>query len=80
MTNRNPGRGRGGNGAFASVGAEAVAAVAEATAGPVRVLRLGRRMSPIPSAPALEALALPGLDRLCAELEGLLGLGADAPG
>ncbi len=66
--------------AFASVGAEAVAAVAEATAGPVRVLRLGRRMSPIPSAPALEALALPGLDRLCAELEGLLGLTADAPG
>ncbi len=66
--------------AFASVGAEAVAAVAEHASRPVRVLRLGRRMSPIPSAPALEALALPGLERLCAELVGLLGLEADASG
>jgi 2-oxoisovalerate dehydrogenase E1 component len=63
---------------FASVGSEAIAAVMEQAEAPVSVLRLGKRRAPIPSAPALEALALPTVDQLCAELVRHLGYESNA--
>ena len=58
----------------ASTGAEIVAGVLERLGTGFRVLRLGKRPVPIPSVPALERETLPGLERLCAEIETLLGL------
>jgi 2-oxoisovalerate dehydrogenase E1 component len=59
--------------AFASVGAEIVAATVERAGAGFRALRLGKRPVAIPSVPALEARTLPGADRLCQELAALLG-------
>jgi 2-oxoisovalerate dehydrogenase E1 component len=58
----------------ASTGAEVVARVVEKLGTAFRVLRMGKRNVPIPSAPLLERETLPGLARLCREVETLLGL------
>ncbi len=55
-------------GGFASFGAETIAQLSEAGAGPFLVARVSGKPTPIPSAPALEAAALPGIDDVCAAI------------
>lgn len=57
--------------AFASVGAEVLARLAEHSLRPLRAGRIGARPVPVPAAPALEELALPGIARICAELRAM---------
>jgi pyruvate/2-oxoglutarate/acetoin dehydrogenase E1 component len=59
---------------YASAGAEIIAGLHERIGGAFRVLRLGKLPAPIPSAPALEKLALPNVNQLCHRLEALLEL------
>lgn len=52
---------------YAAVGSEILARIAERSSG-IAALRIGARPMPIPSTPALEELALPGISRICDEL------------
>ena len=56
---------------FGSFGAETIAQVSERSGRPVRVGRVSGRPAPVPSAPALEAAALPSVDEVCAAIERL---------
>lgn len=56
----------------AGVGAEIAAGVLEAGHGACRVRRIGGAPVPVPSAPALEAMALPGVEQVAAALRALL--------
>jgi 2-oxoisovalerate dehydrogenase E1 component len=62
-------------GRFASVGAELIAQLNEAAVTPFRSARLGGKAAPIPSAPSLEAQALPSVDEICAAVSQLMGRG-----
>jgi 2-oxoisovalerate dehydrogenase E1 component len=56
---------------FGGLGAEIVAAVLETTTKPISTVRIGSRPVPIPSVPALEREALPGIDTICSQLRSL---------
>ena len=53
---------------FGSVGAEAVAQLSELIGTTFAVSRVGGKPTPIPSAPSLEAAALPSIDEVCAAI------------
>jgi 2-oxoisovalerate dehydrogenase E1 component len=56
---------------FGGVGAEIATQVTEALGPIARIVRVGGRPVPIPSAPALEAVALPSLESICGALQSL---------
>jgi 2-oxoisovalerate dehydrogenase E1 component len=53
---------------FGSLGAEIAARIAERTKDKIRVSRISGEPVPVPSVPELEAVALPGVARICREL------------
>ncbi|HEY0758384.1 MAG TPA: thiamine pyrophosphate-dependent enzyme [Acidisarcina sp.] len=57
---------------FASVGAEIIAQLQERQGLSFSVVRVSGKAAPIPSAPTLEAAALPSIDDVCAAVESLL--------
>lgn len=58
---------------FGSFGAEVAAQLHERTDLSLRLRRLSGRAVPVPSAPSLEAAALPSIDDVCAAIESLKG-------
>lgn len=58
---------------FAGAGAEIAAQIAQSAEVPVRIVRVGGMAMPVPSVPALEDVALPSIDRICADLRALHG-------
>lgn len=60
--------------AYGNVGAETVAALAEQLGRAFQVRRVSGKPTPIPSAPALEAAALPSIEDICLAIASMTGM------
>jgi 2-oxoisovalerate dehydrogenase E1 component len=58
---------------FGGFGAEVAARIAERTKDGIRISRISGEPVPVPSVPELEAVALPGVERICRELHAARG-------